>query len=151
MSGIRDRAQRVPNANNPRVLIRMIGLVAAGVRRPTALADILDVELRTVHYYTQAGEWLGLLSTDGDVHLTPHGIDLAFADPNQRLRRYAAAVWRTPFARDLLRGRNAMPDIDAITAFILDSSEGELSESTARRRAGAVRSLLEPAIGRKPE
>ena len=150
MSGIRDRAQRVPNANNPRVLIRMIGLVAAGVRRPTALADILDVELRTVHYYTQAGEWLGLLSTDGDVHLTPHGIDLAFADPNQRLRRYAAAVWRTPFARDLLRGRNAMPDIDAITAFILDSSEGELSESTARRRAGAVRSLLEPAIGRKP-
>lgn len=150
MSGTHERAQRVPNANNPRVLIRMIGLVAAGVRRPSALAEILDVELRTVHYYTQAGEWLGLLSTDGDVHLTPHGIDLAFADPNQRLRRYAAAVWRTPFARDLLRGRRDMPDIDAITAFILESSDGGLSESTARRRAGAVRSLLEPAIGRKP-
>jgi hypothetical protein len=150
MSAASERALRVPNANNPRVLIRMIGLVAAGVRRPTALAEILDVELRTVHYYTQAGEWLGLISTDGDVHLTPHGIDLAFADPNQRLRRYAAAVWRTPFARDLLRGRRTMPDIDAIAAFILESSGGELSESTARRRASAVRSLLEPAIGRKP-
>lgn len=150
MSVTRERALRVPNANNPRVLIRMVGLVAAGVRRPTALAEILDVELRTVHYYTQAGEWLGLLSTDGDVHLTPHGIDLAFADPNQRLRRYAAAVWRTPFARDLLRGRRSMPDINTIAGFILESAEGTLSESTARRRASAVRSLLEPAIGRKP-
>lgn len=149
MTTLGARADRVPNANNPRVLIRLVGLVAAGVRKPRAMAEVLDVELRTVHYYTQAGEWLGLLATDGEIHLSAHGVQLAFADPNQRLRLYAAAVWRNPFAAALLRGRSEMPTIDQIAAFILDQGD-ELSESTARRRASAVRSLLEPAMGRKP-
>ncbi len=144
------RADRVPNANNPRVLIRLVGLVAAGVRKPRAMAEILDVEPRTVHYYTQAGEWLGLLGTDGEIHLSPLGVQLAFADPNQRLRLYAAAVWRNPFAQALLRGRTEMPSIEEIAAFILAQGDESLSESTARRRASAVRSLLEPAMGRKP-
>lgn len=150
MSPAPERAQRIPNANNPRVLIRLIGLVAAGVRRQRALAEMLDLDLRTVHYYTQAGEWLGLLATHGDVHLTSHGMQLAFADPNQRLRLYAAAVWRNPFARDLLRGRRELPNLETITTFIMESADRGLSESTARRRASAVRSLLEPAIGRRP-
>ena len=149
MTSRRSRAQLVPNANDPRVLIRMIGLIAAGLRRPGALAEVLDVELRTVHYYTQAGEWLSLLDTDGEVHLTRLGLELAFADPNRRLRLYAEAVWRNDFARALLGGHRAMPDADTIARFILEQ-EPELAPSTARRRASAVRSLLEPAFSRKP-
>lgn len=149
MSTRRTRANLVPNANDPRVLVRMVGLVAAGLRRPASLAEVLDVELRTVHYYTQAGEWLGLLSTDGELHLTPPGLELAFADPSRRLLLYADAVWRNEFARGLLAGQRSLPDTDAIAAYILEQ-EPDLAESTARRRASAVRSLLEPAFSRRP-
>ena len=45
MSTRRARAQLVPNANDPTVLIRLIGLIAAGLRRREALAEVLDVEL----------------------------------------------------------------------------------------------------------
>ncbi len=149
MSTRRSRAELVPNANDPRVLIRMIGLIAAGLRDPRTLAEVLDVELRTVHYYTQAGEWLTLLATEGELHLTRHGLDLAFADPARRLRLYADAVWRNEFARTLLSGHRSMPDADTIARFILEQ-EPELAPTTARRRASAVRSLLEPAFERRP-
>lgn len=149
MSTRRTRANLVPNANDPRVLVRMIGLIAAGLRRPPALAEVLDVELRTVHYYTQAGEWLGLLSTDGELHLSPAGLELAFADPGRRLLLYADAVWRNEFARGLLAGQRQLPDAQAITDYILEQ-EPDLADSTARRRASAVRSLLEPAFHRRP-
>ena len=149
MSTRRARAQLVPNANDPTVLIRLIGLIAAGLRRREALAEVLDVELRTVNYYTQAGEWLGLLSTEGDVHLTPKGVELAFADPRRRLKLYAEAVWRNDFARALLAGQRSLPDADTIARFIVEQEPG-LASSTARRRASAVRSLLEPAFEHRP-
>ena len=64
MSPRKHRADLIPNANNPRLLQRLVRLVASGIRKQRALADVLQIELRTVHYYTQAGEWLGLLATD---------------------------------------------------------------------------------------
>ena len=80
MNSRRQRADLIPNANNPRLLQRLVRLVASGIRKQRALADVLQVELRTVHYYTQAGEWLGLLDTDREVHLTPRGVEFAFAE-----------------------------------------------------------------------
>ena len=70
----RHRADLIPNANNPRLLQRLVRLVASGIRKQRALAEVLQVELRTVHYYTQAGEWLGLLATDKEVTLTRQGV-----------------------------------------------------------------------------
>jgi hypothetical protein len=61
MSSRKQREDILPNANNPRLLMRLVGLIAAGLRRPRGLADVLEVELRTVHYYTQAATWLGLV------------------------------------------------------------------------------------------
>jgi len=149
MSSRKQREDILPNANNPRLLMRLVGLIAAGLRRPRALADVLEVEVRTVHYYTQAAAWLGLVHGVHEVQLTRHGLALAFAEPRQRLRHYAHAVWRTPAARDLLLGRTKMPNAETVTAWIREQ-DPELAESTARRRASAIRSLLEPAIGRRP-
>ena len=149
MSSRKERAEILPNANNPRLLMRLVGLVAAGLRRPRALAEVLEVEVRTVHYYTQAATWLGLLHGVHEVQLTRHGLAMAFAEPRQRRRHYAHAVWRTPAARDLLLGRKTMPDAQAIAAWIQER-DPELAETTARRRASAIRSLLEPAFGRRP-
>ena len=149
MSSRKQREEILPNANNPRLLMRLVGLIAAGLRRPRALAEVLEVEVRTVHYYTQAAAWLGLVHGVHEVQLTRHGLALAFAEPRRRLTHYAHAVWRTPAARDLLLGQSEMPGTETVVAWI-QAHDPELAESTARRRASAIRSLLEPAIGRRP-
>lgn len=143
------RADLIPNANNPRLLQRLVRLVASGIRKPRALADVLQVELRTVHYYTQAGEWLGLLATDKEVHLTSRGVEYAFAEPRQRTRLYALAVWSVPLVQSLLAGRSELPDADLIASFISEQ-EPDMAPRTARRRATALRGLIEPAIRHRP-
>ena len=145
----RPRAELVPNANNPRLLMRLLGLLATGVRRPRVLAETMDVELRTVHYYTQAGQWLGLLEEGTELQLSPRGLDVAFSKPRQRLRAYAEAVWRTPFVVELMGGRIDTPTTEEISDFIL-LHDPEMAPTTARRRASAVRSLIDPAIPLRP-
>jgi hypothetical protein len=142
----RPRGDRIPNANNPRLLVRMLTLVASGIRRPKALAEILDIELRTIHYYSQAAEWLGLATVGEDVHLTDAGLELAMAEPRRRKKLYSAAVWRNALAAEILEGRGQVPDTDVI-ASVLRSREPALAEATARRRATAVRGLIAPAVG----
>lgn len=149
MSPRRHRADLIPNANNPRLLQRLVRLVASGIRKQRALADVLQVELRTVHYYTQAGEWLGLLDTDREVHLTPRGVEFAFAESKQRTKLYAKAVWNVPLVQALLAQRGHMPDVDVIASFILEH-EPTMSPRTARRRATSLRGLVEPAMGHRP-
>ena len=127
----RERASLIPNANNPRLLLRVLSMVAAGIRRPRALAEILEVEIRTVHYYTQACEWLGLLSFDTEVHLTERGMELAFAEPHKQMELYGQAVWSNGFAQGLLQGRTEMPDRDAIALHL--QREPTMSSVTARR------------------
>ena len=145
----RERSTLIPNANNPRLLLRVLAMVSAGIRRPRALAEVLEIEIRTVHYYTQACEWLGLISFDQEVHLTERGMELAFAEPHQQMELYGQAVWSNGFAQGLLQGRGDMPDKDAIASYILQR-EPTMSSVTARRRASSVYSLLEPAMGYRP-
>ena len=149
MSSRRHRADLIPNANNPRLLQRLVRLVASGIRKQRALADVLQVELRTVHYYTQAGEWLGLLDTDREVHLTPRGVEFAFAEAKQRAKLYAKAVWSVPLVKSLLSQRGDMPDVDVIASFILEH-EPTMSPRTARRRATSLKGLIEPALHHRP-
>jgi len=149
MSPRKHRADLIPNANNPRLLQRLVRLVASGIRKQRALAEVLQVELRTVHYYTQAGEWLGLLATDREVHLTPRGVEFAFAEARQRARLYAKAVWSVPLVQALLSGRGDLPDTEVIASFILEN-EPSMSPRTARRRATSLRGLLEPALRHRP-
>jgi hypothetical protein len=149
MTARRDRRELIPNANNPQLLLRLIGLIAAGVRRPRALGEVLEVELRTVQYYAQAGAWLGLLDGDDELLLTRHGLELAFAEPQHRMRHYAAAVWRTQIGQELLAGRAQLPPRAELVAWV-QARDPELAEATAERRASALHSLLEPALGRAP-
>ena len=149
MSSRKHRADLIPNANNPRLLQRLVRLVASGIRKQRALAEVLQVELRTVHYYTQAGEWLGLLATDREVHLTPRGVEFAFAEAKMRAKLYAKAVWSIPLVQGLLSGRGDLPDTEVIASFILEHEPG-MSPRTARRRATSLRGLLEPALKHRP-
>ena len=137
----------VPNANNVRLLARLIEHVAQGVREPRTLAQVLDCELRTVHYYTQAGDWLGLLDTDEQSHqpyLTELGLEYAYGG-RDRPRVYSRAVWQNPFVQQLMAGRRSLPQVDGIARFI-QQAVPDMAASTARRRASSVRSLLEPAL-----
>ncbi len=149
MTRRRPRADLIPNANNPRLLQRLVRLVASGIRKPRALADVLQVELRTVHYYTQAGEWLGLLATDKEVHLTARGVEYAFAESRQRTRLYALAVWSVPLVQALLTGRSELPSADVVASFIREH-EPDMAPRTARRRATALMGLIEPAVHHRP-
>lgn len=137
----------VPNANNVRLLARLLELVAQGVREPRTLAEVLDCEVRTVHYYTQAGDWLNLLETDERTHrpfLTRLGLEYVYAG-RHRPRVYSRAVWGTDFVSGLMQGRRTLPHNDAIAAYI-QQVVPDMAASTARRRASAVRGLLEPAM-----
>lgn len=149
MSPRKHRADLIPNANNPRLLQRLVRLVASGIRKQRALAEVLQIELRTVHYYTQAGEWLGLLATDKEVHLTPRGVEFAFAETRRRPKLYAQAIWSIPLVQALLSGRGDLPTTDVIASFILEN-EPSMSPRTARRRATALRGLVEPALRHRP-
>ena len=139
------RAALLPNANNPRLLLRVIRLVASGVRRPRSIAEILEIELRTVHYYTQASEWLGFLEPDQQSVLTQAGLSWVFSGEDERSRVYAHAVWSNAFASQLMGTFGGLPSSDGITGFIR-AWDASVSESTARRRASAIRGLLEPAL-----
>ena len=136
----------IPNANNVRFLTRVLEFVARGVRDPKALAEVLDCEVRTIHYYTQAGDWLGLLETNEskDPHLTRLGLEFVYAG-KQRPKVYAEAIWSTPFVIDLMSGQDALPSAKLIADFI-ETTVPEMAPTTARRRASAVRSLIQPAI-----
>ncbi len=137
----------IPNANNPRLLARLLELVGQGVRDPRTLAELLDCEVRTVHYYTQAGDWLGLLDTDEQTmhpFLTALGLEYVFGG-SERARVYAEAVWRTPFVQQLMVGRVLLPETPVL-ANAIQQAVPSMASSTARRRASSVRGLLEPAM-----
>lgn len=141
------RAELIPNANSPRLLVRLLELISQGVRDPRSLADLLQCELRTVHYYTQAAEWLALLEGDaeqGRPVLTRLGLELVFGG-SDRPRVYARAVWGNDLVAQLMAGRHALPDVDIIARFIQQAAP-DMAPSTARRRASAVRALIAPAL-----
>ncbi len=135
----------VPNANNVQLLTRLLELVAQGVRDARSLAGLLDCEVRTVHYYTQAGEWLGLLEPDEDARLTGLGLEFVYAG-GERAEVYARAAWSNAFVRELMQGRGTvLPERDDI-AYFIRRLRPDMADTTSYRRATAVHALLEPAV-----
>ena len=142
-----------PNANNPRLLRRVVEWVARGIRSPRALQEILGLDLRTIQYYLQAGAWLGLLEPGPEHVLTPVGVEVALGeDPDGA---YARAVWSQPLVAGLVAEHGAtLPPLDEVILAI-GRAEPNLAPATVRRRASAVRSLMAPALDpgrrRRPE
>jgi hypothetical protein len=139
------RRAAIPNANNPRLVRRVVGWIARGVRSSRGLQEVLGLELRTVQYYLNAAEWLGLVEAGPDRLLTPLGLGVAFSDDPGRA--YARAVWAQPFVAQLMtgRGRELPPVEDVVVA--IARAEPDLAPATVRRRASSVRSLVAPALG----
>ena len=102
---------------------------------------------RVVRAYLQAGRWLGLIELGEDTWLTPLGLEYAYAEQD-RPAIYARAVWSTPFVATLMEGRDPdeVPSRDAFVGAIA-VAEPELSSSTVKRRATALRGLVAPGLG----
>ena len=64
----RPRGERIPNANNPRLLVRLLTLVASGLRRPKALAEVAGVGT------TKAQNVIKRALAEGLVHQTDGGL-----------------------------------------------------------------------------
>ena len=138
-----ERTHRLPNANRPELLTRVLELIAKGVRSTRGLEEALGLDPRTVNSYTQAGQWLGLLE-EPDV-LSPLGLEYVFVEA-RRTELYARAVWSQPLAAKLLGKGKKLPSVEAVTKFVL-IVEPDIATATMERRVSALRALLAPAIG----
>ena len=140
----------VPQANNLALFVRLVDELHRGVDDATTLAEALDVEERTVHYYLDFGRWLKLIHV-GPNGLTPTGLAFAESVP-ARGRIFAQAM----FARKLVKTVQALKrdsknedDLETLDtrAACLKAIKGltDLSDSTAARRASGVAHMLEAA------
>ncbi len=137
----------VPGANSPQLLTRLVEAVARGVRTTRGLQEALGVQVQTVRSYLHAAEWMGMLEAADPVELSPLGLEYVYGG-KLRPQIYARAVWSNAFAADLLvSGDGRLPELEAIERAIL-RLEPDLAEATVKRRAGSVRSLIAPAVGR---
>ncbi|QDG52749.1 hypothetical protein FIV42_18980 [Persicimonas caeni] len=142
---------QVPQANNIHLLVVFVEAVEAGVRTVDALADKLDVDARTVRYYGDLARWLGFVRPKGKGEWEPTETGSLFADSvSARGRLFSRAV----FSKDVIKLANQhkrqaldegreLSTRDACLRAIERATE--LSESTARRRASSLASLLEAA------
>jgi len=135
----------IPNANSPQLLTRLLELVARGVHTTRSLQEALGVDVRTVHYYTQAAEWLGMLATEDDTALTPLGLEYVYSHQD-RPAVYARAVWGTPLVTRIMASGNGGPPPDEEIARAVSEVDPELAPATVQRRASAIRSLIAPAM-----
>lgn len=136
----------LPNANSPALLTRLVEALGRGLRTTRSLQEALGVDQRTVQYYLQAGAWLGLVRTGSNL-LTDLGLEYAYAG-RRRQTVYRKAVWAVPLVNELMVGREpVLPSVDEVVR-VLSYASPDLSPTTIRRRASAVRSLMAPAMGR---
>ena len=131
-----------PGSGDLRLLTRVLERIYSGVRRPRSLAEALDVELRVLNASLDAGEWLGVLTWDGDVQLTGRGLPIAMRGtrPGDRRAAWADVIREHPFF-----SAHWPPSPDAL---ILATSAEEPVPARARRKARALWRLSRP--GRTP-
>lgn len=133
----------LPPPTSPRLIIRVLSRVATGLRRPRAVAEALDVEVREVEAALDTAEWLGLLRAEPEASLTPEGLALCYAG-RRRPAVYAEVVRSHPVLGPLVPARGA-PDLLALIAVVRARSPG-LAPTAARASARALRRLILPAL-----
>lgn len=139
----------VPQANNLALFVRLMDEIHRGVQTVEGLAEVLEVEERTVNYYLDFGRWLKLIGSG--TKFTELGMSFAESVP-ARGRIFAKAM----FARKLIKtvqalkrdstNEDELETLDTRNA-CLKAIKGltDLSESTAARRASGVALMLEAA------
>ena len=139
----------IPNANSPELLIRLIEAVARGIRTSRGLQEHLGIELATVHEYVHAGEWLGFLESQGDVWLTPLGLEFAFSG-NKQKAVYARAVWSQPFIQECMVGSTHLPTTPEL-ARAIEAKHREWTEDKITAHAKSIRNLIAPGVQRSTQ
>jgi hypothetical protein len=132
-----------PALGNPRRLLRVLEAVAAGTRRSSQIAKLLDLELRVVRAYIAHAGWLGLLIVDPALQLTGTGLEYVYAG-SRRAPWLAAAV-----RAHAVLGASPSLDVEGVAAALLDAGVSP-SEGLARRDARAILRLVEPARKLRP-
>jgi hypothetical protein len=141
----------VPQANNLELLVVLMEAVDRGVRALGELEAELDVKARTVRYYADLARWLGFLRVVDKGEWSPTETGSAFADSvSARGRLFSQAI----FQKDVIRlanehKRQALDegrDLETREACLRAIQRStELSESTTKRRASSLASLLDAA------
>lgn len=124
-----------PVSGDLRLLTLLLQRIYAGVRRARPLAEALDVEVRVVEAALETGEWLGVLTWDGDILLTPRGVRIAAT--RRRRALWAEVVLEHPFFK-------AAWPVDPERLLRATRAE-EPSAPRARRQAQALWRISRPA------
>lgn len=125
----------LPVSGDLRLLTRVLERVYGGVRRARALAESVDVPSARVNAALDAGEWLGVLTWDGDVRLTASG--LAVAAGRRRAPLWARLVREHPFF-----AASWPPSPEAL---LRAAEADEPLRGKARRQARALWRMTRPA------
>ena len=134
----------IPQANSVETLVYIVEAIRDGVDTLETLAVEFDVRERTIHYYLELAEWLGFLADrKADTYvLTSAGSK--FADTvAARGQLYSDGVRQHDLVVSALEQAAGDSYDDLKAAFVTQITElGVLAEATARRRAGALATLV---------
>ncbi len=139
----------VPQANNISLFVSLMEALGSQQHSLTSLSDLLDVNERTVRYYTDFGRWLRWIvpAGDGSPELTSKG--RAFVDSvPARGRLFANALFARPLIQTVQRLKREQfadeSDPQATHRACRRAIDGltTLSEATIERRASALSSML---------
>lgn len=138
----------IPQANSVETLVYLVEALWDEVVTVPELSREFEVRERTIHYYLELAEWLGFIEdrTAAEVVLTEDG--KAFArDADLRGELYYDGVMQHTLVQTAL-ARTDERDYEALRAAFTDVifELDVLSEATAKRRAGAMATLVQAAV-----
>lgn len=137
-----------PLGDDPRVVGRVVDLMARGVRSQRAVQETLGLDGGAVDRALASAAFLGLLEGDGEPSVTIVGLEYAYGGA-QRTKIWGRAVLAQPFVAKILRGPPpSLPAVGEI-AEAVRSVAPTLDELAARQRANAIRGLCAPVLGKR--
>ena len=141
-------AVNIPQANSVETLVYVVEALRDGVDTVSSLVREFDVRERTIHYYLELAEWLGLVENRqaAQLALTPNGARFA-NDVDARGRLYHDQMMSQPLVQDAL-ARTELRDYESLKSAFAEviAEVGALSDATATRRAGALATLVQAAF-----
>ncbi len=137
----------IPQANSVETLVYVVDAIHDGVDTLDQLVVEFEVRDRTIHYYLELAEWLGFLRDRKatQFHLTPTGVDFA-TNVSNRASLYEHGVMQHDIVRTTL-DRAESQDFEELRQVFTDVivELGVLADATAKRRAGALATLVQAA------
>ena len=91
-----------PMSDDPRVVGRVVELVARGVRSARAVQETLGLDGTAVDRALASAAFLGLIEGDGEPWVAVLGLEYAYGGP-QRGRIWGRSVLAQPFVAKILR------------------------------------------------